>query len=149
MICTDSYNKMLKTSRSFLRAGVNQSVQSLTADDRGSIPCHRQRISPVVSVSRPALRSAQPPVQWVLGSFPRGESAGGAWRWATLPIVACVAVVGRLYFYVQLTTEILRHYSVCVLHLIHKKLALLIRLTRGFWIRRSNDIYKISVWTKQ
>jgi hypothetical protein len=33
---------------------------------------------PLASVSIPALGSTQPPVQWVLGSFPLGESAAGA-----------------------------------------------------------------------
>jgi hypothetical protein len=36
----------------------------------GFDPRQRQRIFPLVSVSRPALRPTQPPILWVLGSFP-------------------------------------------------------------------------------
>jgi hypothetical protein len=35
------------------------------AGDRGSIPRRGERISPLASVSRPALGPTQPPVQWV------------------------------------------------------------------------------------
>jgi hypothetical protein len=39
--------------------------------DQGSIPGRGERIFPLASVSRPALGSTQPPVQWVPVSFPR------------------------------------------------------------------------------
>jgi hypothetical protein len=71
----------------------------------------RQRIFPVASVSRPALRPTEPPIQWI----PWILSAVGAWRWpltpiyfrgqewvwviAPLPLVVCMAVAGQLYFY--------------------------------------------------
>jgi hypothetical protein len=38
----------------------------------GFEPRHRQRISPLASVSRPAVRPTQPPVQWVPGVLSRG-----------------------------------------------------------------------------
>jgi hypothetical protein len=44
-------------------------------------PRQRQRIFPLASVSIPALRSTQPPYNGYRGSFPRGKSAAGAWRW--------------------------------------------------------------------
>jgi hypothetical protein len=37
--------------------------------DRGSISGTGERIFPLASVSRPALRPTQPPVQWVPGVF--------------------------------------------------------------------------------
>jgi hypothetical protein len=40
--------------------------------DRGSIPDRGERIFPVTSVSRPALRPTQPPVQWVPGVLSPG-----------------------------------------------------------------------------
>jgi hypothetical protein len=40
-------------------------------------PRQGHRIFPLTSVSRPALGPTQPPVQWVPGSFPRGQSAAG------------------------------------------------------------------------
>jgi hypothetical protein len=46
--------------------------------DRGSIPGKAKRIFPVASVSRPALESTQPPVQWVPGGpFPAGRARPG------------------------------------------------------------------------
>jgi hypothetical protein len=38
-----------------------------------------QRIFPLTSVSRPALRPTQPPVQWVPGVLCPGQSVVGTW----------------------------------------------------------------------
>jgi hypothetical protein len=38
----------------------------------GFDPPQWQRIFPLTSMSRPALRPTQPPIQWVPGSIPRG-----------------------------------------------------------------------------
>jgi hypothetical protein len=52
-------------------------VSDYALDDWGSIPGGGQRIFPPSSVSRPALRPTQPPVQWVLGVLPRGKARPG------------------------------------------------------------------------
>jgi hypothetical protein len=61
-------------------AGVAQSVQCMTMDwatGRSKFdPRQRQRIFPVTSVSRPALGSTQPPVQWVPGVLSTGLKRG-------------------------------------------------------------------------
>jgi hypothetical protein len=44
--------------------------------DCGSIPGRGERIFPLTSVSRPALGSIQPPVQWVLGVHSLGLKRG-------------------------------------------------------------------------
>jgi hypothetical protein len=44
--------------------------------DRGSIPGRSERIFPLASVSRPALRPTQPPVQWVPGVLSLGVERG-------------------------------------------------------------------------
>jgi hypothetical protein len=53
-----------------------QSIQCLTTDWKTRRPGfdlrQRQRIFPLTSVSRPALRPSQPPIQWVQRSFPWG-----------------------------------------------------------------------------
>jgi hypothetical protein len=43
----------------------------------GFDPRQGQRIFPLASVSRPALRPTQPPVQWVTGSIPEGNAQPG------------------------------------------------------------------------
>jgi hypothetical protein len=44
--------------------------------NRGSIPSRGKRIFPLASVSRPALRPTQPPVQWVPGVLSVGLKRG-------------------------------------------------------------------------
>jgi hypothetical protein len=54
----------------------NQKVQSIKSgyglDDPRFDPWQREEIFPLTSVSIQALGPTQPPVQWVLGSFPQG-----------------------------------------------------------------------------
>jgi hypothetical protein len=61
-------------------AVVSQSVQRLTTDwttrRTGFDPWQRQRISPVASVSRQALRATQPPIQYVPGVPSPGVKRG-------------------------------------------------------------------------
>jgi hypothetical protein len=63
------------------RVRVAQLVYCLTTDwtsGRSGFDSRQgQRIFPVTSVSRPALRPTHPPVQWILGVFTPGQSAGG------------------------------------------------------------------------
>jgi hypothetical protein len=40
-------------------------VSDCRLDDRGSIPSRGKGFFPLASVSRPALRPTQPPIQWV------------------------------------------------------------------------------------
>jgi hypothetical protein len=54
--------------------------------DRGSIPGRGERISPVASVSRPALEPTQPPVQQVLGILSPGPKCGRGVTLTTHPI---------------------------------------------------------------
>jgi hypothetical protein len=82
----------------------------------GFNPWQRQRIVPLASVSRPALRPTQPPIQWVLGVLshrrrwlgpntdllithphlmPRSRMSRS---YTPLPLGTCMAVVGHLYF---------------------------------------------------
>jgi hypothetical protein len=58
--------------------GVAQSVwlQTGRPSNRGSIPRQRQSIFPLASVSRPALRPTQPPIQWVPGVLSPGVKRG-------------------------------------------------------------------------
>jgi hypothetical protein len=44
-----------------------------------------ERIFPLPSVSRPALRPTQPPLQWVSGVLSPGQSAAWARRWPLTP----------------------------------------------------------------
>jgi hypothetical protein len=45
--------------------------------DRGSIPGRGKKIFPLASVSRPALRPTQPPVQWVPGVLSSDKARAG------------------------------------------------------------------------
>jgi hypothetical protein len=67
-----------------MKVRVAQSLLCLTTDwmtgRSGFDPWQEQRIFLLTSVSKPALRSTQPPVQWVLGVLSPGQSAAGASR---------------------------------------------------------------------
>jgi hypothetical protein len=54
-------------------------VSDYRLDDRGSIPDRGKGFFSLASVSRPALRPTQPPIQWVPGggSFPEGKARPG------------------------------------------------------------------------
>jgi hypothetical protein len=56
-----SLSEELKKFAIFISVSI---VSDHTIDDRGSIPAEA-KIFPLASVSRPALRPTQPPVQWV------------------------------------------------------------------------------------
>jgi hypothetical protein len=64
----------------FKRRWIAQSVQCLTTDwtseRTGFDPLQRQRIFSLTSVSRPALRPTQSPVQWVPEVLSSGVTAG-------------------------------------------------------------------------
>jgi hypothetical protein len=63
-----------------LGPGVAQAVQCLATDwttgRSGFDPLQRKEIFPLTSVSRPALRPTQPPVQWVPGVLSPGVKRG-------------------------------------------------------------------------
>jgi hypothetical protein len=53
-------------------------VSDYRQDDQGSIPGKGKGFFPLASVSRPSLRPAQPPIQWVLRDLSQGQSIAGA-----------------------------------------------------------------------
>jgi hypothetical protein len=65
--------------------------------DRGSIPGRRERIFPLASVSRPALRPTQPPVQWVAGVLYRGLKRGRGVTLITHPLLVPRSRMSRSY----------------------------------------------------
>jgi hypothetical protein len=80
-------------------------------DDDGFDPWQRHRMFPLASVSRPTLRSTQPPIQWVpevlspgvergrgvtLTTHPHQVPRSRMSRSYTLPVVACMVVTGQL-----------------------------------------------------
>jgi hypothetical protein len=59
-------------------AGVAQSVQCLITDwTIGVQSLAGTKDFPLISVSRPALRPTQPPIQWIPGVLSPGQSAAG------------------------------------------------------------------------
>jgi hypothetical protein len=87
-------------------------VTDYRLDYRGLIPGRGKWLIPLASLSKPALRSTQLPIQWVPEVCSRGQSAAGAWHWLLspiycrkqewvgailpLPIGGCVAFAGQL-----------------------------------------------------
>jgi hypothetical protein len=65
--------------------------------DRGSIPGRGERIFPLASVSRPALGSTQPPVQWVPGVLSPGEKRGRGVTLTTHPHLVPRSRMSRSY----------------------------------------------------
>jgi hypothetical protein len=63
----------------------------------GFDPRQRQMIFPVSSVSTPALRPIQPPVQWVPGSFPPGVKRGRGVALTTHPHLVTRSIMSRRY----------------------------------------------------
>jgi hypothetical protein len=77
-------------------------VSGYGLDDRttgrsGFVPRQGQRIFPLSSVSRPALRPTQSPVQWVPAVLSPGQSAAGAWRWPLTPHLVPRSRMSRSY----------------------------------------------------
>jgi hypothetical protein len=70
---------------SFVIAFVMLYVSDSTTGRSGFDPRQGQRIFPLTSVSRPAVRPTRPPVQWVPGVLSPGKRAAGAWRWPLTP----------------------------------------------------------------
>jgi hypothetical protein len=81
-------------------------------------PRHRQMIFPVSSVYRPAVRTIQPPIQWIQGSFPGGKArtrrdadhSSQLVPWSRMSRI-CISSPpfrlhcgsGQLYFYITIT----------------------------------------------
>jgi hypothetical protein len=69
------WNRLFSWKADSWSANKNSSI-SIVSDyrlgDQGSIPGRSKGMFPLASVSRPALRPTQPPVQWVLGVLSLG-----------------------------------------------------------------------------
>jgi hypothetical protein len=78
IITSETVINMYRLSRTTVNLAAQHSVwlRAGQPGDRGSIPGRGERIFPLDSVSRPALGSTQPPVQWVLGVLPPGLKNG-------------------------------------------------------------------------
>jgi hypothetical protein len=59
-----------------LHSQLHNIVCDYRLDDWDSLPLKRQRTFPLCSVSRPALRPTQPPIQWVPEVFFPGVKRG-------------------------------------------------------------------------
>jgi hypothetical protein len=68
---TTSCRKVLLTNESAIYCSGICIATGYGLDGRGSIPS-RGKIFPFSTMSRPAPRSTQPPIHWVLGLFPPG-----------------------------------------------------------------------------
>jgi hypothetical protein len=79
-------------NQSQISGGVFVSSGSIVSDcgmddrgERGSIPGGDKGFFPIASVSRPALRPTQPPVQWVPGVLSPGLNGGRCMTLTTHP----------------------------------------------------------------
>jgi hypothetical protein len=72
-------------------------LQTGRPGDRGSIPSKGERIFPLTSLSRPALGSTQPPVQWVPGVFSSGLNRGRGVTLTTQPYLVPRSRMSRSY----------------------------------------------------
>jgi hypothetical protein len=82
---TWNLTEILLGSRKRVAGYLSQYSVWLRTGRPGFDPQQEQRIFLLTSVSRPALRPTQPPVQWVQEVLPPGQSAAGAWRWPFTP----------------------------------------------------------------
>jgi hypothetical protein len=66
-------------------------------DERGSIPGRGKMIFPLASVSRPALRPTQPPIQWVPGILSPGGNRGRGVTLTAHPHLVPSSAMSRSY----------------------------------------------------
>jgi hypothetical protein len=72
-------------------------VSDYGLDDRGLIPGRGKGFFPLASVFRPALRPAQPPVQWVPGVLSPGVKRGRGVKLTTQPHLVPRSRMSRSY----------------------------------------------------
>jgi hypothetical protein len=72
-------------------------VSDYVLDDQGSIPGRGERIFTLTSLSRPALRPTQPPVQWLLGVLSPGVKRGRGVTLTTHPYLVLRSRMSRSY----------------------------------------------------
>jgi hypothetical protein len=112
-----------------LRAGVTQCLPTDLTRIRSSA---QVRIFPPASVSRPALRPTQPPIQWVPGALSPGVKRGQGVTLTTHPhllprsrmcrsynslsLGVCMAVAVQFYFCFLTTFFTPLLYSLCILY---------------------------------
>jgi hypothetical protein len=77
--------------------GSSVSIVSGRPGDRGSIPGRGEKTFPVSSVSRPAMRPTQPPVQWVPGILSPGLKRGRGVSLTTHPHLVPKSIMSTSY----------------------------------------------------